>query len=217
MKIIDLTHPLSPDMPVYPGTEHPVFAAAGAIETHGFAEKKITFHSHNGTHIDAPAHMIEGGKTLDQLPVDHFFGKALVIHAVDRSHKMIGIETLKPYAENIRTVDFLLLHTGWSRHWGSGQYFSDYPVLSEDAAKWLVNFQLKGLGSDTISADSADAEEFRNHKTLLGKGMIIIENLTNLEDLSQDPVGFSCLPLKIVDADGSPVRAVGMMGQGVGL
>ena len=76
MKIIDLTHSISPRMPVYPGTEPPIFIQGCSIDEIGFLEKKITLYSHTGTHIDAPAHLIKGSKTLDQLPVEHFQGRA---------------------------------------------------------------------------------------------------------------------------------------------
>jgi len=77
MKIIDLTHSISPNMPVYPGTEPPVFITGCSIDDISFLEKKITLYSHTGTHMDAPAHLIKGSKTLDLLPIEHFYGKAI--------------------------------------------------------------------------------------------------------------------------------------------
>jgi len=90
-------------------------------------------------------------------------------------------------------------------------YFSGYPVLSENAVRWLQRFSLKGVGSDTISADKAETTAFPIHKNLLSRNCIIVENLTNLDALPEDGFVFSCLPLKTVNADGSPVRAVAMI------
>lgn len=208
MQLIDLTHPMSQDMPVYPGTEQPIFITGCTLEDDGFLEKKITLFSHTGTHIDAPAHLLKGHNTLDQLPIDHFYGSAFVIQLDGTPSSTIGVEDLEPYSATIEAVDFLLLHTGWSRYWGTQQYFSGFPVLSLEAARWLSNKGLKGVGLDNISADRADTEDFCVHKTLLAQNTLIIENLTRLEQLPQQPFDFSCLPLKIEEADGSPVRAV---------
>jgi kynurenine formamidase len=211
MKIVDLTHPITPNMPVYPGTEPPIITTGCSIDEIGFLEKKITFYSHTGTHIDAPAHLIKGHKTLDMLPIEHFYGPALLVDFADVTANSIDIDHLKPFQDQIREADFLLLHTGWNQYWGSEQYFTSYPVLSLKAAHWLSSFDLKGIGLDTISADSADSQDYLIHKTLLAKSMIIIENLTNLAALSCNQFQFSCFPLSLADADGSPVRAVAFL------
>ena len=137
MKIIDLSHHISSDMPVYPGKTKPVIIEESSIAKKGYVEKNITFSSHIGTHMDAPAHMVEGSKTLDKFPVEQFYGEAFILnHNVDKGNS-IGIEELEPYQDIIRDVDFLLINTGWSKYWGDIQYYSKYPVLSQEAAKWL--------------------------------------------------------------------------------
>jgi kynurenine formamidase len=122
--------------------------------------------------------------------------------------KTIGVEELVPHRDAIKKVEFLLLHTGWSRYWGSERYFNNYPVLSPEAANWLSSFGIKGFGLDTISADTVDSQDYQVHKALLQKNIIIIENLANLADLPCNQFEFSCFPLSFEDADGSPVRAV---------
>jgi len=211
MKLIDLSHLISPEMPVYPGTEPPVIVTGCSIDEIGFLEKKITFYSHTGTHIDAPAHLIKGSKTLDLLPIEHFFGKALLLNFDNTENATIGVKELELHQEAIQKAHFLLIHTGWSQYWGAEQYFSDYPVLSLEAANWLSSFGLKGFGLDTISADKADTQDYPVHKTLLQNNTIIIENLNNLQVLPCKQFNFSCLPLSIEDADGSPVRAVALI------
>ncbi len=208
MKIVDLTHSVSPNMPVYPGTEPPVFITGCSIDEIGFLEKKITLYSHTGTHIDAPAHLIKGHNTLDLLPINHFYGPALMLDFDMFKPETIGVKELAPYQDKIKDVEFLLLHTGWSQYWGTEKYFSNYNVLSKEAAEWLSKFGLKGFGSDTISADTADTHDYPVHKALLRLNTIIIENLTNLLALPRNIFDFSCFPLNFEDADGSPVRAV---------
>lgn len=211
MNVIDLSHPISPKMPVYPGTEPPVFETGCSIDDMGFLEKKITLYSHTGTHVDAPAHLLKGAKTLDMLPFEHFFGNACLLKLADAKNKTIRLSQLEPHQDAIRKVEFLLIHTGWSRYWETEKYFSNYPVLSLEAAQWLCRFGLKGFGFDTISADEADAEDFPIHKVFLRNDTIIIENLANLDTLPFNQFLFSCFPLNFENADGSPVRAVAYM------
>jgi arylformamidase len=208
MKIIDLTHRVSPHMPVYPGTEQPVMETDCSIEEEGFLEKKITLYSHTGTHVDAPAHLIKNHTTLDQFPIEHFHGAALRLNFENIKSKTIDAAALEPHGKEIEKVDFLLIHTGWSKYWGTETYFSDYSVLTLEAANWLNKFQLKGIGLDTISADRADTIDYPVHKALLKRDIIIIENLKNLLSLPKACFDFSCFPIKFEDADGSPVRAV---------
>ncbi len=208
MKIIDLTHRVSPDMPVYPGTEQPVLIAGCSIEVDGFLEKKITMYSHTGTHIDAPAHILKNHKTLDLLPIEHFYGSALLLDFEKSPGDVIDVVNLEAYEHGLQQAEFLLIHTGWSKYWHSETYFSGYSVLTSDAAKWLTRFKLKGVGFDTISADTADSHEYPVHKILLQNSTLIIENLCNLDSLPAANFDFSCFPIRFEDADGSPVRAV---------
>lgn len=207
MKLIDLTQTIAPDMPVYPGTEAPAISPGCDIESDGFLEKKITFFSHTGTHVDAPAHMVPNGWTLDQMSIEAFFGQAVLFNYRGGARSIIDINDLAPFQEDLAEVDFLLIHTGWSRYWGGCAYFADFPVLSEAAAHWLTDFNLKGIGVDAISVDPADAKNFPVHKALLEKNILLVENLANLERISCPRFDFFCMPLKIVAADGAPVRA----------
>ena len=207
MKVYDLSHTIEPGMPVFPGTEPPLFLQGNTIAKDGFAEKKITFFSHTGTHIDAPAHILADQPDLEQLPIDSFFGQALRINLSMIEGNTINISHLDPYLQQVAQVDFVLFAAGWDRYWGSDKYFSGYPVLASDAANLLCQYKLKGIGFDSISADEADSQTLPIHRILLEK-MIIIENLTNLENMPTDHFLFSCLPLKIANGDGSPVRAI---------
>lgn len=212
MKIIDLTHLLNPHITVYPGTEKPVFVQANTVEKDGFAEQKMTMYTHTGTHIDAPAHMLKSGKSLDLLTPDYFYGKAICIDCTNIKGKYIEQNDLEAFTEKIEQVDFVLLKTGWSKKWKSEDYFIGFPVLSKEACKWLTKFRLKGIGLDAISIDPVDNSfELANHHIIFNNEMIIIENLVNLDSVGSDIFTFSCFPLKIENADGSPVRAVAII------
>ncbi len=123
----------------------------------------------------------------------------------------IGIADLQKEETRIAAVDFVLFHSGWERFWADAEYFGAYPVLSADAARWLSGFKLKGVGVDMVSLDEVDSTSLAVHRALLAKNMVLVENLANLESLIGKEFVFSCLPLKIADADGSPVRAVAII------
>jgi kynurenine formamidase len=213
MPVIDLSHTITPDMPVFPGTAQPLLENTFTHEEHGFFERRLTFFSHTGTHLDAPAHAIPKASTLDRFDVGAFCGPACVLDC-RACRGGIAREHLLPFEEALRMADFALLHTGWTRFWGDSAYFDGFPVLTTRAAEWLMDFGLKGVGVDAISVDPADSTELPVHHVILGCDAIIIENLTNLDRLPQAPeagIAFSCLPLKLVDVDGSPTRAVAML------
>jgi arylformamidase len=205
--IVDLSHPIAPGMPVYPGDPAPTLAPVTDYADAGYVTRLLTVGSHTGTHMDAPAHMLPGGRTLDAFPVTHFTGPALVLHLPSASGAVISPAALRAHAGALAVVDFLLLDTGWAHRWGGADYFTGYPVLSPDAARWLAAQGLKGLGVDTPSVDADDAELFSVHHALLGADMVLVENLTALSALPAR-VTFAAFPLRLVDADGSPVRAV---------
>lgn len=208
MKIIDLTHEICSDMPVFPGTEPPIIKRANTFEKDGFREAKITMYSHTGTHIDAPAHMLDNGEYLDDLGIDHFIGNAIVLDYSNLETHLIDVQKLMPYEDKIKKVEFIIIKTGWSKYWGEKRYFEDFPALTEEAANWLAKFSLKGIGIDAISIDSINSKSFSVHKILLSKKILIIENLTNLDSINDEFFVLSILPLKNMDADGSPVRAI---------
>lgn len=208
MRAIDLSHPIHTGMPVYPGTPRPAVAPANTIAEHGFAERLLTFGSHTGTHMDAPAHLLDGGRTLDAYSPDRFLGPGCVID-VATSGLTTGL--LRDQEERLRGCSFALLHTGWSRFWGSPAYFEGFPTLTADAATWLASLGLSAVGVDAISVDSIESPDLPVHRVLLGAGVLLVENLTNLELLP--PRGFTVcsLPLPLAEADGAPCRTIALL------
>lgn len=210
MRVIDLTHTITEDMPVYPGTEPPRLIAANSYERDGFRETRISMHSHTGTHLDPPAHLFRDGTTLDALPPDRFIGKALSIDCRDLAEgEPITLRRLEPYGKHAEQVDFLLFCLGWDARWGTERYFADYPCLDDALLAYILRGRYKGIGFDVIGLDPiADASLPRHKKLLARNDMINIENLTHLDQCGTEPFHFSCFPLKIKDSDGAPARAV---------
>jgi kynurenine formamidase len=200
MKYIDLTHKIQNNMPVYPGTASLEMIPANTIEKDGFREKVITLCSHTGTHMDAPSHMLEHGKNLDDYDCSKFIGKALLL-TIDQE------KNIRDYADQLGKVDFIVFKTDWSKYWGKEKYFEKFPCISMETTNYLIGFDLKGIGFDAISIDPIDSK-FENHYIVFENDMIIIENLTNLDQIDEEIFELMVLPLNIKTADGSPIRAI---------
>ncbi len=210
MTVLDLTHLLAPGMPVYPGADAPDLRQVRTVARDGWDEKWIGLSSHHGTHMDAPAHMLEGAPTLDRMEAGRFLGRGWAADVSALGGGCIGPAVLEAHREAIEGCDFVLFHTGWAARWGREDYFRDFPVLAPDAAQWLGERGLKGIGFDTVSADPVGADS-RIHRILFRAGLVLIENLTGLDALLGRSFQFICLPLKVAEADGSPVRAVALV------
>ncbi|MCX6567180.1 MAG: cyclase family protein [Candidatus Aminicenantes bacterium] len=213
MNVVDLSHPLGEAMPVYPGTEPPRITDACTIAGNGFAEKLLRLYSHTGTHVDAPGHILPGAATLDRFEAGRFIGPGCLLDVSRARGLRVEIADLEKDAERIAVAEFAIFYSGWAKRWGDASYFYGYPALSETAAHWLAGFNLKGVGVDMISVDEMNSTSMDIHKILLSKDMVIIENLAGLEPLIGREFVFSCLPLNIISGDGSPVRAVAMIGE----
>lgn len=208
MRIVDLSHPISPAMPLWPGTPRPEFSDLHSVGRDGFGERWLQLSSHTGTHLDAPSHIFDGAASLDQLDAGRFVGKGVLLDLRAVQTKLVSLEQLLLHRTTIEQAQFLLLHSGWSWFWGTAKYDRDYPVLSPEAAAWIAGLGLKGVGIDAPSFDEPDSEALPVHRCLLGAGLILIENLTGLEQIDRSDFLFSALPLPISGAEACPVRAV---------
>ena len=205
--MIDLSHPFHPAMPIYPGDPAVEITAIDSTDLSTPDVRhvnlgQIQMSLHAGTHIDAPFHFLGNSLTIDQVPLDQCQGKAFSIRVSD---KTIERQHLFPWEDSLRKERRVIFNTGWYRHWGSADYFTAHPVISESAARFLIDCAIVLVGIDTPSVDQPP---FETHLLLLGAGIVIVENLTNLDALPESPFQFAALPLCIEGRDASPVRAV---------
>ena len=121
---------------------------------------------------------------------------------------MINKEFLFNFEKQLAESEFVLFKTGWSKFWGSAKYFENFPTLTVEAVNYLLQFPLKGIGFDTISADPIESTDYKIHLSILGKERIIIENLIFPDGFTETSGEFSCFPLPFENADGLPVRAI---------
>jgi kynurenine formamidase len=197
---IDLTHRLNNDTPVYPGDAEIKISVADTIEQNGYLGHNLQLGSHSGTHIDAPAHMISGGKTLDKFGLEAFIGRGCYIFLNDGKFSLEAVQNA-----DIKANDVVIFDTQSSYHFKKPEYFTDYPVMNEEIAQYLVEKGVKMVGLDTCSADNLP--DFPVHKILLNSDILIIENLTNIEQLTGHSFNVYALPIKL-DIDGSSARVI---------
>jgi kynurenine formamidase len=200
---IDLSVTIADGMPVYPGDPHVSIKTAGTFERDGYWGHEITMGNHVGTHIDAPAHMIEDGATLDQFDVTDFIGKACYVDA----RTGISLEAIR--LAGPQPGDIVVFDTGYAQHFHEPKYFQDYPAMSKEVAEYLVSCRVKMVGLDTCSIDNSP--NFEIHKILLGNNILVIENLTGLGKLRGMTAIIYALPLK-VGIDASPARVIAEIG-----
>ncbi len=212
MTVIDLTHTIAENMPVYPGTESPRLTVPCTVEKDGFMETLLHMFSHTGTHMDAPAHLIENGATLDSFDGSQFVGSALVIDCSElKEGERIDMSFIDRSRELAEKADFLLFRTDWDKKWGTSDYFGDFPCVTSEVVDFIVSSGKKGLGLDLISIDPIGSQ-LSNHKKILSQNtIVIIENLCNLELLGSGLFTFIAAPLKFENSDGAPIRAMAII------
>lgn len=210
--LIDLSHPLHDGMPSFPGD--PVLHVTPFHTTAAPPRcnvSQISMGTHQGTHLDAMFHFVEDGKTIDQMPLDWFYGPARMIRMPKEAGDDITVEDLKEHEALLQPGARILLNTGWFREIGTALYFTEFPSMTQDAAKYLASRQLRLIGMD-MPTPAKDYYEV--HHTLLAKEveMVIVESLANLDALPDDrEFTFIGFPLNFAGRDGSPIRAVAVV------
>ena len=206
MTIIDLSRTLSPSSTVYPGDEPIELTQSRFISTDGYSDHRLETSMHIGTHIDAPLHILENGQSADSISLENLCGRGLLIDV-----RGSGIIHPGDALLNIDAGDIVLFMTGASALYGTDSYYSNHPVLSEEIADLLISRRVKLVGFDS---PSPDMPPFHIHKKLLTAGILIAENLCNLESLI-DLAEFEifAIPMKI-RADAAPARIFALSGAG---
>jgi arylformamidase len=202
--VVDLTQPVRPGMGVFPGDPEVDFAAAGEAP---WAVTRLLLGSHSGTHIDAPAHIVPGGRTIDQYPPERFILRAWPVSVVGTPSREIAWEQIAAQLPQRLDGGAVLLHTGWDRHLGEPEAVL-HPYLGLEAARGLVSRGAGLVGTDALNVDDSSLGGTQIHETLLSVDVLIVENLCGLEALRPEEVYLcSLVPLRLEGADGSPIRA----------
>jgi len=199
MKYIDLTRTITPDLPGWPND--PPLKLEQFVKYGFIVDNMLHTAMHVGTHIDVAQHMIVGGKSVAQYPPEKFIGRGVLLDA--RNQEVIDIDMLENV--DIRSGDIVLILTGCEKIYGTPAYFEKYPVFTEPFAHKLVELGVKIVGMDSPSPDCCP---FPVHKILLANDLLIIEMMTNLDQLLNiTKFEVIALPPKF-DTAGAFVRAI---------
>jgi arylformamidase len=207
---MDLTNTIENGMTVYVGDPIPKISSFKQLAKDGVNVSIIRLGSHTGTHVDAPIHFVRGGKAVDELPVESFVGEAVVLDFSDKqAGSAITASDLEEQSKKIQKGIIVLLYTGFSKRWSDPSARKKFTYLGGEAARWLVEKEVKAVGIDYLSVEKFGAKEPIAHVTLLSHGIPIIESLNqNLSKLVGRRILFFCLPIKIRGRDGAPSRAM---------
>lgn len=210
MKIVDLTQPMANGMPVMEGIEPPQFRDLADVSVDGYAMSQYTFVNHTGTHVDAPAHQIAGGATLDEIPLDRLVTYAVTIDLTGHEPGPVGRSDLEGQLDQVLAGDLVLLRSDNARNWGTDAYWHGWCYPDALATRALLDRDVAGIGFDGPSADPVDTDDYELHRLWLGAGKIIIENLASLAELP-DRCRIVVAPLKVRQANGGPARVLALV------
>jgi len=209
LRFIDLTHPIGQGTPVWPGDPGPEFRERASVEKHGYSVHAMVLSDHTGTHLDAPSHVIRGGITLEQIPLETLIGRAVLLDLTAKGAKdVIGREDLEPYADRLEAGGRVLVKTGWDRHFNTPAFYENFPCFTLEAAKYLVSKKIILLGMDVPSPSPMDDPDQAIHRAFLGSGVVLLESLRNLTLLRKAECDLIALPPLFKGLSGSPCRVV---------
>jgi kynurenine formamidase len=192
------------------GIAPPEFIDLATVERDGYAMSRYSFTNHSGTHIDAPAHQIEGGATLDEIPLERLVTDAVVLDVRSHGPGPVGPRDLDERIADVRPNDLVLFCSGNDGNWGTDAYWKGWCYPDADASRALVDLGVSGVGFDGPSADPVDSVTYELHRIWLSAGCVILENLCSLT-LLPARCRIVCAPLKVRDANGGPVRVLALL------
>lgn len=221
-RIVDLTHDISPAIPTFDGACG--FELPTTVDYHDctapnvFRVQRVAMKAGIGTHIDAPAHAIPGGMTIEQLELPNLVTDCVVIRAREEAREgylfmPADIEAFEKEHGTIAPNTLVLFFSGWDRFWDRPETYLGahaYPSVHASAAELLLARDIAGIGIDTLSAD-AGGNDFPVHRLVLGAAKYLIENVANLAHVPPAGATVVVLPMKMADATEAPVRMIALL------
>jgi kynurenine formamidase len=199
MQIHDFTLALSEQTPVFPGEAKPIIKQSATVAENGYNALRYQFGTHFGTHIDAPLHMLENGKSLSDYPASKFVGEAVVLD-------VRGMSSIDHDLEGVKEGDIVIFVTGHIQNLMADDYFSRFPEISSALAQKLVDKKVSIVGLDSFSPDGAP---YDIHKLFFNNDILILENLNLPASFVGKKLTLVIAPLNIKGADGAPCRVFG--------
>lgn len=214
MRLRDLSQTYANGMPHAQTIPEPCFEQVKSVERDGYSVTQLAVATHIGTHIDAPSHLIEGGRTVENIPLETLVGPALVVSIDKEPDEEITAGDLGDAVVQSSPGDALLVRTGWGAKFGAEDY-GNHPYLSEAAARWIADRNFRLVGLDVTTPDPpghlrTEDFDFQVHRILLGSGVLIVEHLY-LEEVVGERFELVVGALKVEHADGAPARVLALL------
>ncbi|WP_437589627.1 cyclase family protein [Sorangium sp. So ce1000] len=225
-RVVDLTHPITPGMPLFPGDKPYASETLSTIDKDAYCSNRFSMDEHAGTHVDAPAHFTAGAATVEQIAPEHLVGPAAVVDvtakvAASPDHQ-VTVDDLRGWEARhgaLGARHIVLIRTGWGARWSEPAKFLNqdakgvmhFPGVSVEASRYLSERGVRCIGIDTLSTDPGPSQTFDQHKAFLGVGGYHIENLANLEQLPEAGAVVVVAPLPLVRGSGAPARVLALV------
>lgn len=218
---LDLSHQLSEHIPTWDATcgfkLHTLVDYHECPADNPFKVQKIEMPAGVGTHIDAPAHCIPEGAKIGDLSLDKLISPCVVIDVSAKAHEHyhLSVQDIQDHEGKhgpIPPHTFVIVHTGWSSRWDSPQKYRNdfhFPAIAKEAAQYLLDRKIRGLGVDTLSPD-ASVEDFPVHQLLLGAGRYIVENVAHADQMRARGGYALVMPMNVCEGTEAPVRLIGL-------
>jgi len=213
MKIIDLTLTISEKTPTFPGSPQPNFINWETIEKDGYNLELLFLSSHTGTHIDAPYHFVKKGQKIHEIMTRRLVTEAVLIKIRKGANQGITKSDIQKFEKKNGKIDdgsTVIFHTGWQKNLKKKSYFLKNPGLTVSGGNYLASKKINLVGIDSPSIDLGINNKFSVHHVLAKNGILIVENLSNLEQIHSEKFHMIVAPLKLKNATGSPVRAMAL-------
>ena len=214
LKFIDLTLPVSEKIPTFPGSPQPIFIQWENIKDDGYNLELLFLSSHTGTHLDAPYHFLEKGKKIHEISLKRLIINAILIKIRKRRDQAITKTDIQKFEKKhgkIPNESTTVFWTGWQKMIKNDSYFVKNPGLSVTAAKYLISKKTNLVGIDSPSIDLGKEKRFLVHHLFAKNDVLVVENLANLDKIKSWKFQLAVLPMKLKNATGAPVRAVGII------
>ena len=228
-RVIDLSYALSDKLVAWPGDAKAFEAKVNAtVEKNGYFTRSFWMLEHYGTHMDAPAHFPPGKTTLDKIAVEKFFAAAVIVDVRSEAERnpdyQLTVKRIEAWEDKhgkIPAGAIVVLRTGWASRWPDVARYRNqdangtmhFPGFSVEAAKFLLQRKISGLGCDTLSIDPGNSPDFPVHHTVLGADVFQLENLADLKDLPEAGAFLIAAPIKLEGGSGGPVRVFGLVAE----
>ncbi|WP_437975629.1 cyclase family protein [Sorangium sp. So ce295] len=225
-RVVDLTHPITPEMPLYPGSKPYASETVRTVEKDSYYLNRFSMDEHAGTHVDAPAHFKAGTPTVEQIAPEQLVGPAAVVDvtakvAASPDHQ-VTVDDLRGWEARhgaLGARHIVLIRTGWGARWSEPAKFLNqdakgvmhFPGVSVEASRYLSERGVRCVGIDTLSTDPGPSQTFDQHKAFLGAGGYHIENLANLEQLPEAGAVVVVAPLPLSRGSGAPARVLALV------